>query len=669
MKSCSIKHLLPWVVLLLFVQPLWAAEVAGGKSRVVQIGDKCTVDFSCRLKDGRVIATTLPSVARDPKVPKSDLFLDLQDYRSTTLMAGMDSVTADPQSANMLLGRLDKKLSEAIVGLETGKPAQLTLTSEAMAMPDGSDGLVRFNIVRVRQIERTLSMKMFKGFSKGKEPAVGMEIQLEPPGAKWGEPGGLMGRVTAIEGDKVKVQSLAKPGDTLQTLYGPAKVERYRDDNFMEIRLQPEVGRLVRYGHMFGRVSKVESEIFIVDMNNPFGGETLACETLVSAADPDSPEKRELMARMRGEMEQSMERQMAAARAQAEGEKADVIQAGDLLQAQYKIVDPQGKTWFSLFPEDAAAMARKNAAGNEPDVLPPYYPVVAGRPSDVPGLDLAVIGMRKGERKKVSLPPEKGFGQRDPKLVVAFERSRQVPLQNTLERAQFEQQFRTSPKVGDLVDMLPFGRARILQATAQEVTLELQPENKKQEQPFGTGVVTVDQGNAVYTLTPRIGAAYPFEGKTGTIVTSDEKNFSVDFNHPLAEKSITLEIAVQDFRKASAVGKPLHWVEDLKEAAGIAQREDKPVAVVLYADWCSWCKRLFGETLADPVITAMGDQFVWVKLNSDKQQEYKARFGQQGFPMMVVLDKKGQVIEKREGFQQVYPLWKSLWRVLEGQNS
>jgi hypothetical protein len=34
--------------------------------------------------------------------------------------------------------------------------------------------------------------------------------------------------------------------------------------------------------------------------------------------------------------------------------------------------------------------------------------------------------------------------------------------------------------------------------------------------------------------------------------------------------------------------------------------------------------------------------------------------------MMVLLDKQGHVIEKREGFQQVYPLWESLRQVLAG---
>ncbi len=110
----------------------------------------------------------------------------------------------------------------------------------------------------------------------------------------------------------------------------------------------------------------------------------------------------------------------------------------------------------------------------------------------------------------------------------------------------------------------------------------------------------------------------------------------------------------------------IHWQEDLDLAQEEAEQGDKAVAVMLYADWCSWCKKMFNETLTDPVITSLEERFVWVKLNSDKHKEYMTRFGQKGFPMMVLLDKQGNVIEKREGFQQVYPLWESLRQVLAG---
>ncbi len=44
-------------------------------------------------------------------------------------------------------------------------------------------------------------------------------------------------------------------------------------------------------------------------------------------------------------------------------------------------------------------------------------PLVAGAGHVIKGLDEALIGMDVGESKTVAIPPEKGYGQRDPKLV------------------------------------------------------------------------------------------------------------------------------------------------------------------------------------------------------------------------------------------------------------
>src|SRR5262249_21535517 len=41
----------------------------------------------------------------------------------------------------------------------------------------------------------------------------------------------------------------------------------------------------------------------------------------------------------------------------------------------------------------------------------------------VPGLELALAGMRVGEEKKVVLQPEEGFGERDEELVLEVDRS------------------------------------------------------------------------------------------------------------------------------------------------------------------------------------------------------------------------------------------------------
>jgi peptidylprolyl isomerase len=54
----------------------------------------------------------------------------------------------------------------------------------------------------------------------------------------------------------------------------------------------------------------------------------------------------------------------------------------------------------------------------------------AGSPEIIRGISLAVVGMRAGERKRVTLPPEYAFGERD------AARQQVVPLSSLPERTQ-----------------------------------------------------------------------------------------------------------------------------------------------------------------------------------------------------------------------------------------
>lgn len=51
---------------------------------------------------------------------------------------------------------------------------------------------------------------------------------------------------------------------------------------------------------------------------------------------------------------------------------------------------------------------------------------VAGGPQVIPGVSNAVVGMEEGQKKTVKLPPEEGYGQRNPALEQTIAR-KQLP--------------------------------------------------------------------------------------------------------------------------------------------------------------------------------------------------------------------------------------------------
>nr|NJM04438.1 thioredoxin fold domain-containing protein [Desulfobacula sp.] len=180
----------------------------------------------------------------------------------------------------------------------------------------------------------------------------------------------------------------------------------------------------------------------------------------------------------------------------------------------------------------------------------------------------------------------------------------------------------------------------------------LATDGRVEQAPFGRTTVSLEGDTITITLTPIIGAEFEAGEKKGFIISADQDRFVVDFNHPFAGQKLFLDLSLVSFTKASAF-KDIHipWIEDHDTGLETARLQEKPAVLVLYADWCQWCKKLFDETFQDPRIKLLKDEFVWVKANSDLDKGLKSFYKQAGFPMLVFLDDKGNMVKKLEGFK------------------
>lgn len=90
-----------------------------------------------------------------------------------------------------------------------------------------------------------------------------------------------------------------------------------------------------------------------------------------------------------------------------------VISKGDFIRINYvgKIKE-SGRVFDTTLEE----VARKSNIYDEKLNFKPA-PIVVGANHVIQGLDEALVGMEVGEKKTVVIPPEKGYGARDPKLV------------------------------------------------------------------------------------------------------------------------------------------------------------------------------------------------------------------------------------------------------------
>ena len=63
----------------------------------------------------------------------------------------------------------------------------------------------------------------------------------------------------------------------------------------------------------------------------------------------------------------------------------------------------------------------------------------------------------------------------------------------------------------------------------------------------------------------------------------------MDTNNPLAGKNIVVDLEVVSLTKAAP--QQIDWIENQEAGLAKAKKEGKPVFLLLYADWCGWCKK------------------------------------------------------------------------------
>ena len=102
---------------------------------------------------------------------------------------------------------------------------------------------------------------------------------------------------------------------------------------------------------------------------------------------------------------------------------------------------------------------------------------------------------------------------------------------------------------------------------------------------------------------------------------------------------------------------------NLEDATKAAKTQNKPVFVMVYADWCGYCHKMEATTFRDPQIVAkLNGQFVPAKLNGESSKritvgkdamtegQWAMRQGVEGFPALILLDAKGRTIVNYPGF-------------------
>ncbi|MEW6259284.1 MAG: DUF255 domain-containing protein [Thermodesulfobacteriota bacterium] len=94
----------------------------------------------------------------------------------------------------------------------------------------------------------------------------------------------------------------------------------------------------------------------------------------------------------------------------------------------------------------------------------------------------------------------------------------------------------------------------------------------------------------------------------------------------------------------------IQWMK-YEEGLARANSNHKKIFLNFHAEWCVYCTKMNKETFTNPALIAyMNENFVPIKVDSDKEPAIAQRYRVQGLPTSWFLTDKGEQIANQPGF-------------------
>ncbi|MDM8537339.1 thioredoxin family protein [Desulfobacterales bacterium HSG17] len=94
----------------------------------------------------------------------------------------------------------------------------------------------------------------------------------------------------------------------------------------------------------------------------------------------------------------------------------------------------------------------------------------------------------------------------------------------------------------------------------------------------------------------------------------------------------------------------INW-QNYEDGMARGKSESKKVLINFYADWCRYCKEMDKKTFKDEsVISYINENFVSIKVNSDKNKKLAQNYNVRGLPATWFIAETGENIGNRPGY-------------------
>ena len=179
------------------------------------------------------------------------------------------------------------------------------------------------------------------------------------------------------------------------------------------------------------------------------------------------------------------------------------------------------------------------------------FSFVIGASQVIPGFENAVMGMKIGESKQVTIAPKDGYGEYDPMQQRAVMDTYTVPRQETYPASIFWGMFPDFDISQNDTVVVDVWNATVLSITSETATLRFNPNiNDTRPGEYGSFPETIYDVNETTISIRRnaeVGESYVWYDETGNgrwgVATSvGDGVIMLDFNHPLAGQELNFEL-------------------------------------------------------------------------------------------------------------------------------
>lgn len=111
------------------------------------------------------------------------------------------------------------------------------------------------------------------------------------------------------------------------------------------------------------------------------------------------------------------------------------------------------------------------------------------------------------------------------------------------------------------------------------------------------------------------------------------------------------------------------WTRAIDGALADAQAHHRPILLDMYTDWCEWCHALDDTTYIDPTFIQFSKGFTMSRINAEVDTVTAARYHVQNYPTVLILNEKGEEIERVVGYSRAPEFIAQIKDYLAGRNT